>query len=154
MQITRQPKIKSRLPHRKSKKKKHNRRNCMLECSRSLLKKMPRYVRVFIEWYDFEKRIVDESPLDSVLAWHLNTLRPRRQNGWQFPDNIFKYIFLNENICILNTIGPKFVPKGPIDNNTALVQIMAWRQTGAKSLSEATMAKVCNAYMRHLASVS
>ena len=32
----------------------------------------------------------------------------------------FKCIFLNENVWILSTIWLKFVPKGPIDNNTAL----------------------------------
>ena len=48
-------------------------------------------------------------------------------------DNIFKCIFLNENFCIL-----KFVPKGPIDNNAALVQIMDWRRIGDKPLAEST----------------
>ena len=37
------------------------------------------------------------------------------------PDDIFKCIFLNENRCILIKISLKFVPKGPIDNNPALV---------------------------------
>ena len=56
----------------------------------------------------------------------INTLR-LRQNGQHFPDKIFKCIFLNENISVLNTIWLKFVPKGPIDNDTTLGQIMAWR---------------------------
>ena len=30
----------------------------------------------------------------------------------------------------------KYVLVGPIDNNPALVQMMAWHQTGAKPLSE------------------
>ena len=63
-----------------------------------------------------------------------------RQNGQHFPDDIFKCIFLNENILVLSTIWLKFVPEGPIDNNTTLVQIMAWRQTGDKPLSEPMMA--------------
>ena len=50
----------------------------------------------------------------------INTLRPR-QNGRHFPDNIFKYIFVNENAWILPKISLKFVPKVPIDNNPALV---------------------------------
>ena len=33
----------------------------------------------------------------------INPLRPR-QNGRHFPDNIFKWIFLNENAWILNFI--------------------------------------------------
>ena len=69
----------------------------------------------------------------------INILRPRK-NGQHFSDNIFKCIFLNENVWISNTIWLKFVPKGPIDNNTALVQIMAWRRTGDKPLSEPMMA--------------
>ena len=40
-------------------------------------------------------------------------------------------------ICfIVNQISIKFVPKGWIDNKTALVQIMAWPQTGDKQLCE------------------
>ena len=57
--------------------------------------------------------------------------------------NVF---FLNENIWISNTISLKFVPKGPIDNNTALVQIMAWRYTGNKTLSEPMMAEISGTY--------
>ena len=34
----------------------------------------------------------------------------------------------------------KFFPMGPINNIAALVQIMAWRQPGAKPLSELMMA--------------
>ena len=66
-----------------------------------------------------------------------NTLRPR-QYGRHFPD-IFKCIFLNENVCILIKISLKFVPKGPINNIPALVQIMAWRRSGDKPLSEPMM---------------
>ena len=33
-------------------------------------------------------------------------------------------------------ISLKFIPKGPINNNPALVQIMAWRPPGNKPLSE------------------
>ena len=36
-------------------------------------------------------------------------------------DDIFKCIFLNEKLCILIRISLKFAPKGPIDNNPALV---------------------------------
>ena len=66
------------------------------------------------------------------------TLRPR-QNGCQFPDAIFKCIFLNENIKISIKISLKFVPKGPINNIPSLVQIMAWRRPGDKPSSEPMM---------------
>ena len=67
-----------------------------------------------------------------------NTLRPR-QNGRQFTDGIFKYIFLNENVWIPIKISLKFVPKGPINNIPSLVQIMVWRRPGAKPFSEPMM---------------
>ena len=59
-----------------------------------------------------------------------NTLRPR-QNGQNFPDDIFKYIFLNETIWILNTIRLNFVPTGP-GNGLALTrhQAIIWTNDG------------------------
>ena len=51
-------------------------------------------------------------------------------NGRHFADDIFKCIFLNENVWIPIEISLKFVPKGPINNIPAMVQIMAWRRPG------------------------
>ena len=61
-----------------------------------------------------------------VGVW-FNTLGPR-QHKRCFAEDIFKCIFFNEYCCILIKISLKFVRKGPIDNNPALVQIMAWRR--------------------------
>ena len=72
------------------------------------------------------------------IVHRFNTLRPR-QNGRHFPDNIFKRVFFNENVWILIIISPRFVPIGLINNIPALVQIMAWRRPGDKSLSEPMM---------------
>ena len=66
------------------------------------------------------------------------TLRPR-WNRRYFWDDIFKCIFLNENILISITTSLKFIPKGPINIIQALVQIMAWRRPGDKPLSEPMM---------------
>ena len=72
-------------------------------------------------------------------SWEgINTLRPRR-NGRHYPDDIFKWIFLNENVWISIKISLKFVPKVSINNIPALVQIMAWRRSGDKPLSEPMM---------------
>ena len=54
-------------------------------------------------------------------------------------DDTFKRIFLNENVRTSIKTSLKFVPKGPIDNNTALVQIMAWHRPGDKPLFEPMM---------------
>ena len=71
----------------------------------------------------------------SFSTRRVNTLRPR-QNGRHFADEIFKCILLNENVWITIKNSLKFVPKGPINNIPALVQIMAWRRPGDKPLFE------------------
>ena len=70
-----------------------------------------------------------------------NTLRSR-QNGRHFADDIFKYIFLNQNVWIPNKISLKFVPKGQINNIPALVQIIPWCRPGDKPLSEPMMVRL------------
>ena len=66
-------------------------------------------------------------PYGGIRQHWVNILRPR-QNGCQFPAHSFKCIFLNENMYISINISLKFVPKGPIDNMPALVQIKARRR--------------------------
>ena len=78
------------------------------------------------------------------VMWHgvvndnIKALRPR-QNGRHVADDIFKCIFLNENVWIPIKISLKFVAKGRINNIPALVQIMARRRPGDKPLSEPMM---------------
>ena len=74
---------------------------------------------------------------------------PPRQNGSHFADGMLKCIFVNENICISNKISLGYVPWGPINNMSALVQIVAWRRPGDKTLSEPMLTQFTNAYMRH-----
>ena len=55
-----------------------------------------------------------------IPSWGFNTLK-LRQNCHHFAHDIFKYIFFNENVWIPIEISRKFVPKGPINNITALI---------------------------------
>ena len=80
----------------------------------------------------------------------INTLRPR-QNGRHFPDDILKWIFLNENVWISINISLKFVPRGPINNITTLVQVMAWRRQAIIWTNDGSF---IDAYMPHSASMS
>ena len=64
-------------------------------------------------------------------------------------DDIFKHIFFNENARISIKISLNFFPSGPIDNKSALVQVMAWRLTGGKPLPEPMLNQFIDAYMRH-----
>ena len=68
-------------------------------------------------------------------AQPFDTLRPR-QNGRHFADDVFKCIFLNENVRILLKSSLEFVPKGTINNIPSSVPIMAWRRPGDTSLFE------------------
>ena len=68
----------------------------------------------------------------------LKTFRPK-QNHHHSADDIFKWIFLNENVWIAIKISPKFVPKCQINNIPSLVQIMAWHRPGDKPLKEPMM---------------
>ena len=70
---------------------------------------------------------------------YFNTLRPR-QNRHYFADDIFRDISLIENMIISIKISLMCVPKRPISNIKALVQMMAWHRTGDKPLSGALMA--------------
>ena len=70
--------------------------------------------------------------------FRFNTLRSR-QNCRHFADDIFKCIFMNENVWISLKISLEFVPKIPMNNIPSLVQIMAWRRSGDKPLSEPMM---------------
>ena len=65
-----------------------------------------------------------EQPPSDVRSKAINTLRPR-QNGHPSTDNIFKCIFLGENVWILIEISLKFVPMDSLNNIPALVQITA-----------------------------
>ena len=64
-------------------------------------------------------------------------------------DDIFKCIFLNENDKIPIQILLKLVPRCPIYNKPALVQVMVWRRAGDKPLPEPMMARATDTYMRH-----
>ena len=103
-------------------------------------------------WYEWEYYQFMITTTFIRSQW-VNILRPR-QNGWHFPNNIFKRIFLNENVWISIKISLKFVPKGPINNIPALVQIMAWRRPGDKPLFEPMMVSLLMHIWRHLASMS
>ena len=66
----------------------------------------------------------------------------------EITDDIFKSIF-NESVWISITISLKFIPKGPIDYKSALVQVVAWHRTGEKPLPESKLTQFTNAYIRH-----
>ena len=63
--------------------------------------------------------------------------------------NIFKCIFLNENHYILNNISQKFVPQGTTNNESALIQVMDWYQSGNKPFLEPQLPQFYNIIWHH-----
>ena len=61
-------------------------------------------------------------------------------------DDTFKYISLNENDKIPIQISLEFILRSPINNKPALVQVMAWRRTGGKPLSEPMLTQFTDVY--------
>ena len=57
--------------------------------------------------------------------------------------------WLYENDRIQIRISQKLVLKSPIDNKPALVQVIAWCQTGDKPFPEPLMTKFTDADARH-----
>ena len=71
------------------------------------------------------------------------------ENMCPFADESFKCVFMNEKFYILMQFSLMFVPKVPIDNKSALVEIMAWQQTGDKPLPEPMLTQYKQANMQH-----
>ena len=67
-----------------------------------------------------------------------NTLRPRK-NGRHSTDDIFRSIFLNENVWSSLKISLKFVPEVLINSIPTLVQIITWCRPGDKPSFEPMM---------------
>ena len=91
-------------------------------------------LRNLVKWnFHFQNMIISskENAFASVV-YKMSVILFRCQhieaetNGQHFADDTFKRIFSNENVRISIKISLKFVPKGPINNIPALVQIMAW----------------------------
>ena len=83
------------------------------------------------------------SEAGSMLAlWTLLSVRPLTHWGrarWSPFRRRYCQMLFNENIPISINFSLKFVPKGPINNIPASVQIMAWRRPCDKPLSEPMM---------------
>ena len=91
--------------------------------------------------------VTDNQIQEHQQAWYLNvileysifsTLRSE-QNVNHFADDIIKCIFLRENICVFILISLKFIPTGPVDDKSSLVQVIDWCATGNKPLTKSML---------------
>ena len=114
---------------------------------------------VGMEWSD-ESCALAHGPVTGYRAWctyrrltqwvfHILTHLPLDKMAAILADDIFGRSFVNGKFCILIKNSLKLVPKVPIDNNPALVWMMAWRRIGDKPLSEPVLTRFTDAYMRH-----
>ena len=63
--------------------------------------------------------------------------------------DIFNCILLNVNDRILIQISLKYVPRSPIEDKPALVQVITWCPTGDKPLPVPMMTQFTGTYMQH-----
>ena len=68
---------------------------------------------------------------------------PPGQNGHHFPNDIFK------DISWMKFLYLESILKIPINNILTLLQIMAWRRSDDKPVSEPMLTQFTDAYMRH-----
>ena len=124
---------------------------CTKGCSGTPQRKQQRSTLVVpYEWFPHKMPVMWKThSCDDIIMihyhylkrWWIKTLRPRR-NRCHFADDILKFIFFNENVLILIKMSLEFVPKAPINNIPALVQIMAWCRPGDKPLTEPVLVRL------------
>ena len=109
----------------------------------------------YILWYVYFRHILyTDNQVNTIVVGRQNISNhginssPAGQNGRHFADDVFRCILVNEKFILIK-ISLNFVPKCPIDDKPAFVQIMAWRRTGDKPLSEPMMTRFIDAYVRH-----
>ena len=95
-------------------------------------------VRISLPWPAWLTQMTSGDSLWREVESVENTLRPT-QDGHYLSNDTFESFFVNENVRISIEISLKFVR---INNITALVQIMAWRQAGDNPLSEPMMVRL------------
>ena len=110
------------------------------------------------QWNNFQFLIDDGDSVYSYAATlHSNGLQINSsalENDCRVGDDIFKCIAANENVWLLIEISLKFVPKTVIDNNPALIEIIARHRIDGKPLSEPMLTQFTDAYMRDYGEMS
>ena len=77
-----------------------------------------------------------------------NTLRPR-QNARHFADDIFKYIFLNENVWISINISLRSVPNGQVKPYSSVGSDNGLAPTRPQTIIWTNDGLIADAYIRH-----
>ena len=89
--------------------------------------------------------------LHELLCWYFTTFNTLslRWNCHHFADDIFKFIFPYESVCVLTNvkISLKFIPLCTIGNKWSLVRVMTWRLIGDRPLPEPKMALITDEHM-------
>ena len=74
----------------------------------------------------------------------INTLR-HEQNGWPLADKFWNGFCWMKSLILCFKLYSSFICEGPIDNKSALVQVMAWCLTCNKLLPEPMLTKMYDA---------
>ena len=90
---------------------------------------------MMVSWHGNIFRFTGPSLFESICSCSCNSSAPR-QKGRQFRSDVFKCIFVNENVWIVLKMSLTFAPEVRINNIPALVHIMAWRRLGDHYLKQ------------------
>ena len=84
----------------------------------------------------YHSQMINSSPLDRMTA---------------IPQTIFSdaFLWMESFEVFFKKISLTLIPKGPIDKKSALFQVMAWRRTHGKPLTESVLTQFTDPYMRH-----
>ena len=93
---------------------------------------------IFNEEYDYNLPSAEWQP----CCFSLNVLTHWSRDKMAAISQMTLSMHFRENVRISIEFSLKFVSKGPINNIPALVQIMAWRCSGDKPLSEPMMVRL------------
>ena len=110
--------------------------DCITATKQSTTKPCAYFLGYTVYWTQNDMKYVSHSIiLPNLIYQHIEA-----GTKWTpFRRRHFNRISLNENVWIPIKISLKFVPKGPMKNTPALIQIMTWRRSGDKPLSEPMM---------------
>ena len=89
------------------------------------LRKYVHGARFLCFWSGIDRFVLPGNVQDYLTHWPLDKMATISQT------TIFKYILLNEKNCIRFEFYWSLLPKGPIDNKSALVQVMVGAEQAA-----------------------
>ena len=89
-----------------------------------------------------------------MFVWIVDNGKIKNEKTWGNWQLTLRYIYIEYIYIYVSFVFVSVQIRYPIDINSAIVQVMAWRWTGPKPLLEPMMTHFFDVFMRHPAPVS